>query len=151
MQCRPLSMAQSNCKWITVYQDHITTKRAAEVAFQLADIFLLQPSFRVTMGLSSHHYSVKGSVVHGKPRHPQSQGSVEHANGDIIKDMLVAWLADNNMSDWTVVIKFLQFQKNSAHHSGINCSPYSAMFGCEAQTVNYFLFLIHRNDSCTAQ
>ena len=28
-------------------------------------------------------------LVHGKPRHPQSQGSVERANGDI-KDMLVA-------------------------------------------------------------
>ncbi|KAK7489628.1 hypothetical protein BaRGS_00019023, partial [Batillaria attramentaria] len=30
-------------------------------------------------------------------------------------------------------IKFVQFQKNSAHHSGIKCSPYSAMFGCEAR------------------
>ena len=37
-------------------------------------------------------------MVHGKPRHPQSQGSVERANGDI-KDMLVAWLADDNTQD----------------------------------------------------
>ena len=50
--------------------------------------------------------------------------------GDI-KDMLVVWLADSNTSDW-IGIKFVQFQKNSAHHSGINCTPYSAMFGCEA-------------------
>ena len=34
-------------------------------------------------------------LVHGKPRHPQSQGSVERANGDI-KDMLVAWMSDQN-------------------------------------------------------
>jgi len=47
--------------------------------------------------------------------------------------MLVAWLADNNTSDWTVGIKFVQFQKNTAYHSGIKCSPYSAMFGCEAK------------------
>ena len=33
-------------------------------------------------------------MVHSKPHHPQSQGSVERANGDI-KDMLVAWLADD--------------------------------------------------------
>jgi len=48
--------------------------------------------------------------------------------------MLVVWLADNDTTDWTVGIKFVQFQKNSAHHGGINCSPYSAMFGCEAKT-----------------
>ena len=40
----------------------------------------------------------KLTLVHGKPRHPQSQGSVERANGDI-KDMLVAWMADNNSQD----------------------------------------------------
>ena len=30
-------------------------------------------------------------IVHGKPRHPQSQGSVERANADI-KDMTVTWM-----------------------------------------------------------
>ena len=47
--------------------------------------------------------------------------------------MLVAWLADNNTSDWTVRINLVQFQKNTAYHSGIKCSPYSAMFGREAK------------------
>ncbi|XP_037773567.1 KRAB-A domain-containing protein 2-like [Penaeus monodon] len=60
-------------------------------------------------------------LVHGKPQHPRSQGSVERANGDI-KDMLVAWMGD-------IGIKFVQFQKNS----GIRRSPYAAMFGCEAK------------------
>ena len=44
------SMAHMNCKWIMVYQDHLTKfcvlrpltyKRAAEVAYQLVDVFLL--------------------------------------------------------------------------------------------------------------
>jgi len=47
-------------------------------------------------------------MVHGKPRHPQSQGSVERANGDI-KDMLVAWMGDNKTNDWTIGLKFVQF------------------------------------------
>ncbi|XP_076061581.1 uncharacterized protein LOC143037330 [Oratosquilla oratoria] len=47
--------------------------------------------------------------------------------------MLVAWMADNDSQDWPTGIKFVQFQKNSALHSGIKCSPYSAMFGCEAR------------------
>ncbi|XP_076069946.1 KRAB-A domain-containing protein 2-like [Oratosquilla oratoria] len=63
-----------------------------------------------------------------KPRHPQSQGSVEKANTDI-KDILVAWMSDNNTQDWTVGLKFVQQQKNCAHHAGINRTPYKAMFG----------------------
>ncbi|XP_064099873.1 KRAB-A domain-containing protein 2-like isoform X3 [Macrobrachium nipponense] len=142
----------SNKKWIMVYQDHLTkfcilralkSKRAAEVAFHLLDIFLL---FGAPVILQSDNGSEftsqvitelkevwpKLTLVHGKPCHPQSQGSVERANGDI-KDMLVAWLADNDSQDWPTGIKFVQFQKNSALHSGIKCSPYSAMFGCEAR------------------
>ncbi|XP_046549464.1 KRAB-A domain-containing protein 2-like [Haliotis rubra] len=72
-------------------------------------------------------------IVHGKPRHPQSQGSVERANCDI-KDMLVAWLGDNNTTDWTVGLKLVQFQKNSSFHSGIKCSPFAALLGEDAST-----------------
>ncbi|XP_068245435.1 KRAB-A domain-containing protein 2-like [Palaemon carinicauda] len=71
-------------------------------------------------------------VVHRKPRHPQSHGSVERANGDI-KDMLVAWMGDNDTNDWSIGIKFVQFQKNSSFHSGIGRAPYTAMFGCDAK------------------
>ena len=57
-------------------------------------------------------------VVLGKPKHPQFRGSVARANGDF-KDMLVAWMGDNNTNDWTVGIKFVQYMDNSAHHVGI--------------------------------
>ena len=50
-------------------------------------------------------------MVHGRPRHPQSKGSVERANGDI-KDMLISWMSDNNSQDWVVGIKFVQQIKN---------------------------------------
>jgi len=33
-------------------------------------------------------------LVNGRPRHPQSQGSLEHSNGDI-KLQLMAWMRDN--------------------------------------------------------
>jgi hypothetical protein len=47
-------------------------------------------------------------VVHGKPRHPQSHGSVERVNADI-KDMTVTWMRENSCKDWLVGIKFVQF------------------------------------------
>ena len=71
-------------------------------------------------------------IVHGKPRHPQSQGSVERGNADI-KDMLIIWMRENNSTSWYVGIKFVQFNKNNSHHSGINRTPYKAMFGSDVK------------------
>lgn len=146
------SMEHLNYKWIMVYQDHLTkfcvlrsltSKRAFEVAHQLVDVFLLFGAPAILQSDNGSEFTAniiselkklwpEMKLVHGKPRHPQSQGSVERANGDI-KDMLIAWLSDKNCQDWTMGLKFVQFQKNSAYHFGIKCSPYSAMFGSEAR------------------
>ena len=39
-------------------------------------------------------------LVHGRPRHPQSQGSVEKANDEVHR-LLVSWMRDNNSTSWT--------------------------------------------------
>jgi hypothetical protein len=67
--------------------------------------------------------------VHGKPRHSQSQGSVERCNQDV-RDILTAWLADNKTTKWSDGLKYVQVKKNRSFHRGINRSPYEAMFGC---------------------
>ena len=41
-------------------------------------------------------------IVHGKPRHSQSQGSVERASADI-KDMTVTWMRENSCKDWNKI------------------------------------------------
>ncbi|KAK4328993.1 hypothetical protein Pmani_000629 [Petrolisthes manimaculis] len=111
----------------------------SKVAFQLLDIFILFGAPVILQSDNGSEFTAhvitelkqlwsQLKLVHGKPRHPQSQGSVERANADI-KDMLVAWMSDNNTQDWTVGLKFVQQQKNFAHHAGINRTPYKAMFG----------------------
>ena len=111
------SMAQMNYKWIMVFQDNLTkfcvlrlltSKRAAEDAYQLMDVFLLFGAPTILQSDNGSECTANiiielklwpdMELVHGKPRHPQSQRSVERANGDI-KDMLVAWLSDNNSKD----------------------------------------------------
>ena len=57
-----------------------------------------------------------------------NQGSVERSNQDI-RDMLVAWMSDNNTKTWSEGIRFIQSKKNRVLHSGIKTSPYEAMFG----------------------
>ena len=146
------SLPSDKHKWIMVYQDHLTkfcvlraltSKRASEVAYHLMDIFVLLGAPIILQSDNGSEFTSQViselkdlwpdlTIVHGKPRYPQSQGSVERANGDI-KDMLIAWMSENNTQDWTIGIKFVQFQKNTAHHAGIKCSPYSALFGCDAR------------------
>ncbi|GIY41900.1 uncharacterized protein CDAR_318111 [Caerostris darwini] len=71
-------------------------------------------------------------MVNGKPRHSQSQGSVERANQDI-ENKLIIWMADNQTNKWSKGIRFVQFMKNRAYHSVITKSPYETMFGCAAK------------------
>ncbi|XP_037790651.1 uncharacterized protein LOC119586011 [Penaeus monodon] len=40
-------------------------------------------------------------------------------------------MADNKTQDWSVGLRFVQHQKNSAHHSGIKRTPFKAMFGID--------------------
>ena len=74
------------------------------MAFQLLDIFLLFEAPAKLQSDNSSEFTAQVirelkelwpqlTMVHGKLRHPQSQRSVEWANGDI-KDMLAAWMTD---------------------------------------------------------
>jgi len=67
-------------------------------------------------------------LVPGKPRYSQSQGSVERSNQDV-RDMLIAWMSENNTKTWSEGLRFIQSMTHRALHSGIKTSPYEAMFG----------------------
>uniref|UniRef100_A0A8C4SWK5 Integrase catalytic domain-containing protein n=1 Tax=Erpetoichthys calabaricus TaxID=27687 RepID=A0A8C4SWK5_ERPCA len=125
-------------KFLLVYKDHLTkfvvlkpltSKRAGEVAYNLLDIFLLFGAPSILHSDNRHEsiyiksLCVHNTVTHitlwpeikmvnGKPRHSQSQGSVER---------------------WSEGVRFVQFMKNHGYHSAIKRSPYEAMFGCPAK------------------
>jgi hypothetical protein len=95
--------ADGDFKWLLVYQDHfskfvqlrpIKSKSAADVANALIDIFsiigvpaILQSDngreFRNQTITALNDIWPDMKFVHGRARHPQSQGSTERANGDI--------------------------------------------------------------------
>ncbi|KAJ8718885.1 hypothetical protein PYW07_016441 [Mythimna separata] len=135
-------------KFILVYQDHLTkfvqlrplkTETAEEVAYVLLDIFTIFGAPNILQSDNGREFSnkivqeacdmwPKLKIVHGKPRHSQSQGSVKRAIQDI-ENMLSTWLEDNNTKKWSERLRFVQLMKNRAHHTGINCTPFEAMFG----------------------
>lgn len=135
-------------KFILNYQDHLTkfvvlrslrSKRAPEVAYHVMDIFCLFGAPHILQSDNGREFAnnvVKeilqmwpvSKLVHGKPRHSQSHGSVERANKDV-EDILACWMRDNDSSKWSEGLRFVQYQKNGRLHSGIGRSPYQAMFG----------------------
>ena len=134
-------------KWVFHYQDHhnklsflfpLTAKCAREVALRLVDIFSVIGAPCILQMDNGREFVAQVitelkliwpgmTIVHGKPRHPQSQGSVERANGDV-KIMLQLWMTDNNTTKWSLGLKFVQMTKNNSYHSTIECSPYYATF-----------------------
>ncbi|XP_023223766.1 KRAB-A domain-containing protein 2-like [Centruroides sculpturatus] len=130
-------------KFIMVYQDHHTkfvilkslmSKRAEEVAYNLVDIFSLLGAQSILQSDNGREFannvvtSLKEfwpalKIVYGKPRHSQSQGSVERANQHI-ENMFCTWMQDNKSDRWSEGLHFIQFMKNRAYHSGIKRTPH---------------------------
>ncbi len=62
-------------------------------------------------------------IVHGSPRHSQSQGSVEGANADV-ENMAMQWMEDEDRTNWAWGIQFIANKKNNIYHEGIKQIPY---------------------------
>lgn len=144
------SCPDNEYRWLLNYQDHLTkflflrplkTKTANEVANELLKIFLEigAPSIlqsgngrEFTASVISEMVKIWPSlkILHGRPRHPQSQGSIERSNQDV-ENMLRAWMYDHSSKNWSLGCYFVQFQKNSSYHKVIGRSPYKALFGVE--------------------
>ncbi|XP_068214337.1 KRAB-A domain-containing protein 2-like [Palaemon carinicauda] len=141
------SSPQAQYKWIIVYQCHLTkfvilraltSKGAAEVTFQLLNIFLLIGAPCILQSDSGSEFTAQvlremkdlwPRLVHGKPSERHRVKVQSNRQTLDIKDMLAAWLSDNNAQDWSLGLRFVQNKKNSSYHSGIKRTPYAAMLG----------------------
>mgnify|MGYP002224300848 CR=1 FL=1 len=138
------SQPEHDYKFILVYQLlSLKSKRAEEIAHNLLDIFTILGAPSILQSDNGREFCnhiiqevcamwSELKIVHGKPRHSQSQGSVERANQDI-ENMLTTWIETNQTLHWSEGLRFVQFMKNRAHHEDINCSPYEALFGIPAK------------------
>lgn len=64
-------------------------------------------------------------MVNEWPRHPQS---VERSNASV-KESIVAWIRDNNISSWSTGLPFVQWALNRTYQEAIKMQPYDAVFG----------------------
>ncbi|XP_064106794.1 KRAB-A domain-containing protein 2-like [Macrobrachium nipponense] len=144
------SQPDGKYRFIFNYQDHLTkmiclralqTKTAEEVAFHLVDIFRGTPILQSDNGREFSNKVIKEvlamwpecKLVHGWETKIFSitQGSVERANRDV-EAILACWMKNNNTTQWSNGLRFVQWQKNTRFHSGIGRTPYEAMYGEKA-------------------
>ncbi|XP_050295125.1 KRAB-A domain-containing protein 2-like [Anthonomus grandis grandis] len=134
------------------FQDHATkyicirplrSKHATEVAQELIKIFLQFGAPSILQCDNGREFACKIieelkllwpqlHILHGRPRHPQSQGSVERANQDV-ENMIRVWLRDNNTTAWSAGCYFVQWQKNNSLHRVIGRTPFKAVFGSDSK------------------
>jgi hypothetical protein len=137
-----------NMKWILHYQDHhdkmsylraLPDKEAKTVALELLPLFLMQGAPVILQSDNGREFVVEvikelmGTwkdchIVHGSPRHPQTQGSVERANADV-ETMVMQWMDDHDSTNWTWGIQFVAHKKNNRYHEGIKQIPYVLRYG----------------------
>lgn len=123
------------------YQDHGTkfsylrplkTKQAREVAEELTKIFYLCGAPRILQSDNGKEFVAKVieqvvaiwphcKILHGRPRHPESQGSVERANGDV-ENMLRAWMIDNDSTNWSQACYEVQVRTFFRENCEIECN-----------------------------
>jgi transposase InsO family protein len=113
-------------RYVLHMRDHFTrfswtrplfTKRAAEVATALFDIFcmfgppcILQSDngkeFTASLVKEVINLWPDITIINGRPRHPQSQGLVERGN-QILENRISKWMEDNQSSTWATALPIL--------------------------------------------
>src|SRR5947208_7027215 len=116
------------------------TKSSKEVASNLFDLFMVFGAPTILQSDNGREFKSKDiindlkrlwpnmKIINGRPRHPQSQGSVERGN-QTLKNKLSAWLHDNQRSDWTFGLKFVIHSMNTSESSATKYTPYNMVFG----------------------
>ena len=115
------------------------TKSSKEVASNLFDLFMVFGAPMILQSDNGREFKSKDiindlkrlwpnmKIINGRPRHPQSQGSVERGN-QTLKNKLSAWLHDNQRSDWTFGLKFVIHNINTSESGATKYTPYSMVW-----------------------
>ena len=160
-------------RYVLNYQDNLTKfchlkpltdKKNSLVISSLAEIFNLFGAPKILQSDNGGEFRGKEFVnyfrrfwpdvrlIRSSPYHPQSQGSVERANGQI-KRMIMACVHHGVFNyNFPEILSYIQYVKNTSYHRIIKCTPYKAMFGqdvvVEQNIENIFENEDNNNDDC---
>jgi transposase InsO family protein len=84
--------------------------------------------FKIVLEDLLHEQGIQ--IIHGRAKHPQSQGLVEQGNF-VAKRKLDFWQARTKISSWVKALPFIALAMNKQSHSALphRMSPYEVFFG----------------------
>ncbi|CAF3565661.1 unnamed protein product [Rotaria socialis] len=82
--------------------------------------------------------------IRGRPRHPQSQGCIERANG-VLCDALGKWMSTNNCSSWSDGLLPIVSGINTRMSTVTKTTPYEVMFGQAPRCDSDYRKLVSKN------
>ena len=151
-------------RYLMVYLNHFTkkinltplkSKTVEEVTEALLDIFCESGPSHILHSDNGKEFSnqllfstlaVKLpsiKIIHGKPRHPESQGAVERANRGV-KDALFTMMFDNGNDQCCLkYLRWVKFHKNTSYHSTIKMTPFEAVYNKKPSFGQYHLRIAH--------
>ncbi|CAF3196073.1 unnamed protein product [Rotaria socialis] len=150
--------------WILNCIDHFSkfswafplkTKSADEVATRLRELFFVFGPPRLLHSDNGREFvsSVITELkvlfrdlcfIRGRPRHPQSQGCIERANG-VLCDALGKWMCTNNSSNWSYGLLPVVYGLNTRKSTVTKATPYEVMFGQQPRSDSDFWKLVHQS------
>jgi hypothetical protein len=151
--------------WILNCIDHFSkftwayplqNKSAVEVALKLRELFFvfgppkLLHSDNGREFVASVIYELKQLFpdivfIRGRPRHPQSQGCIERANG-VLCGALGKWISVHNSSHWSDGLLPVVYGINTRFSDVTKTTPYQVMFGQEPRCDSDFWKIVKENE-----
>ena len=144
MRIRPYKILPDiNYCWILNCIDHFSkfswayplkNKTSGEVVAKLRELFFIFGPPRILHSdsgcefVSSVIMELKSLFpdllfIRGRPKHPQSQGCIERANG-ILCDPLGKWMSTNNSSSWSTALLPVIYALNIRRSTVTKATPY---------------------------
>ncbi|CAF0953530.1 unnamed protein product [Rotaria sordida] len=165
MRTRPDVLNSSiTYNWILHCIDHFSkftwayplqNKTAVDVALKLRELFFVFGPPRILHSdngrefVASVIYELKELFpdmifIRGRPRHPQSQGCIERANG-VLCDALGKWMSINTSSHWSNGLLPVVYGINTRLSVVTKTTPYQVMFGQAPRSDSDFWTLVKEN------
>ncbi|CAF5031553.1 unnamed protein product, partial [Rotaria sp. Silwood1] len=150
--------------WILNCIDHFSkfswsfplkNKSATEVAIKLRELFFVfgpprllhsdnGREFVSTVIMELKNLFPDLHFIRGRPRHPQSQGCIERANG-VLCDALDKWMSTNNSSSWSNGLLPVVYGINTRMSTVTKTTPYEVMFGQTPRSDSDYWKLVSKN------
>ncbi|CAF1552184.1 unnamed protein product, partial [Adineta ricciae] len=165
MRTRPDILNENTVyNWILNCIDHFSkftwcfplqNKSATEVASKLRELFCMFGAPRLLHSDNGREFVADVIFelkilfpdmlfIRGRPRHPQSQGCIERANG-VLTSALGKWMAVNNSSHWSDGLLPVAYGINTRLSIVTKTTPYQFMFGQEPRSHSEYWKIVHES------